>query len=315
MVDVIFNTQFNMLTHEVFFGRNTESSSNRIVIQDGGRTGVYEGRFAYSTSGDVSGLLTGYTEYRSGAVAWAVSDIQFDANVAFRFVNANALQGLFTNALSGPDRIFGSNASDVIFASSGNDRIMGRGGNDEIHGDGGIDTAVFQGRVRDYTITTSSWGISVSDSVASRDGTDLLSTVERLEFSDGKLAFDIFGNAGEAFRLYQAAFDRTPDIDGISYWIKQRDAGISLKEIAAAFIGSAEFQQRYGGADDRGFTNLLYQNVLDRAPDADGAAYWIGQLGRGLSREDMLLGFSESPENQSNTLPAMSKGIPYFDLG
>lgn len=314
MVDVVFNTQFNMLTQSVFFGRLTENSASRIVIQDGGRTGVYEGNFTYSVSGEVFGTMRGYTEYRGGSVAWGVSEINFDANTAFRFINAGALQGLFTNALSGPDRIFGSDASDVLFAGAGNDRIMGRAGNDEIHGDSGIDTAVFQGRVSDYTITPTSFGITVRDRIASRDATDLLSTIERAEFADGKLAFDVYGNAGEAYRLYQAAFDRTPDTGGISYWIKQRDAGISLTEIASAFIGSSEFAQRYGGTDDRAFTNLLYQNVLDRLPDAGGADYWMGQLARGLPRAEMLAGFSESSENQQNTAPAISKGILYFDL-
>ena len=36
--------------------------------------------------------------------------------------------------------------------------------------------------------------------------------VERLDFSDAHLAFDVDGNAGQIYRLYKAAFARTPDL-------------------------------------------------------------------------------------------------------
>jgi hypothetical protein len=42
---------------------------------------------------------------------------------------------------------------------------------------------------------------------------------------------------------------------------------------------------------------------LDRAPDAGGQAYWIAQLAAGLSRGDLMLYFSESPEFAIRTRP------------
>ena len=36
--------------------------------------------------------------------------------------------------------------------------------------------------------------------------------------------------------------------------------------------------------------------LFGRAPDADGRAFWIGQLAAGRSRGSMIVGFSESPE-------------------
>ena len=41
---------------------------------------------------------------------------------------------------------------------------------------------------------------------------------------------------------------------------------------------------------------LVYTNVLARAPDAAGLAHWVGQLTGGMSRGDMMVAFSESPE-------------------
>ena len=52
-----------------------------------------------------------------------------------------------------------------------------------------------------------------------------LQNVERIAFDDGIIAFDDDGLAGQAYRLYQACFDRIPDALGLGFWIKQLDAG------------------------------------------------------------------------------------------
>lgn len=97
-------------------------------------------------------------------------------------------------------------------------------------------------------------------------------------------------------RLYGAVFDRAPDAVGFSYWLDQYLTGTSLAAVAEAFMLSPEWTTTYGDVDNDQFVELLYQNVLDRAPDPDGADHWRGQLEAGLSRVDMLLGFSESDE-------------------
>ena len=46
---------------------------------------------------------------------------------------------------------------------------------------------------------------------------------------------------------------------------------------------------------------LLYNNVLDRQPDAQGLANWVNTLNAGASRESVVNGFSESQEFMINT--------------
>jgi hypothetical protein len=41
--------------------------------------------------------------------------------------------------------------------------------------------------------------------------------------------------------------------------------------------------------------------VLDRAPDATGLARWIGDLDGGMSRAEVVLGFSQSPQFKVET--------------
>jgi hypothetical protein len=140
-------------------------------------------------------------------------------------------------------------------------------------------------------------------------------SIERLSFSDGAVALDLDGNAGKAYRLYQAALDRKPDAGGLGYWIAQLDRGLAATEAANGFIASNEFAQRYSGADsDEAFLNLLYQNVLDRDADSGGRQYWLANMANmatGMRRDEILLGFSESDENRIAVSGAIGHGIEY----
>ena len=82
------------------------------------------------------------------------------------------------------DVIIGRNGDDHIEGFAGNDVLSGGGGNDYIDGGGGVDTAVFNGASTEYTITHIGHTISVADMIANRDGTDILTNVEILQFTD-----------------------------------------------------------------------------------------------------------------------------------
>ena len=82
----------------------------------------------------------------------------------------------------------------------------------------------------------------------------------------------------------------------------------SLLEVVAGFTGSAEFTQTYGDASSREFVTLLYNNVLDRAPDATGLVNWSGRIDDGvMSHAQVVQGFSESAEFVNATMaPALA---------
>ena len=113
----------------------------------------------------------------------------------------------------------------------------------------------------------------------------------------------IDSNYGKAYRLYRAAFGRTPDQAGHQFWIKALDDGYTLAQVAGWFIDSAEFKSLYGdNPPNAAFATALYTNVLGRAPDPTGLAWWIDRLNEGISRADVLVGFSESDENKVGAL-------------
>lgn len=199
---------------------------------------------------------------------------------------------------------------DTLIGNAWANKLEGWSGNDHIDGGGGTDTAVFIGRMADYEY--------MRDGAILRtrgpDGLDTLVSVERLEFDDRGLAFDIQGAAGQAYRLYRAALDRAPDLPGLGYQMDALDHGLGLVRLAANFIASPEFQGRYGALNNTQFVTQLYANVLDRAPDAAGLAYHVGHLDAGRSRAEVLVGFSESPENQANVIGQIANGIVYDPL-
>ena len=169
-------------------------------------------------------------------------------------------------------------------------------GDDTLDGGAGLDTAVFSGSRVGYSLTKTASGMTAASAT---DGTDALINIERLQFTDKTLAFDLDGNAGQTYRLYQAAFDRVPDKAGLGDWIEGMDRGMGLSQVAKGFINSAEFKALYGNNPTNSeFVTLLYDNVLHRVPDTDGFNYWNNSLSSGMTREQALIGFSESTENK-----------------
>jgi hypothetical protein len=141
---------------------------------------------------------------------------------------------------------------------------------------------------------------------------DTLQAIDRLQFIDGTMYYDVGSPAAMVARLYQAALGRSSDPIGLAYWTSQLQAGASVTQLAGSFISSAEFQNRFPGASQNAtaFVTQLYANVLHRAPDATGLAAWVTKLQTSaLSQAQVLTGFSESTENQSNMLPLTSGGI------
>jgi hypothetical protein len=115
---------------------------------------------------------------------------------------------------------------------------------------------------------------------------------------------------GQAFRLYMAALDRTPDPSGLASWTNVLRSGTDIDDVAHGFVTSAEFQSSYGSLSDSQYVTQLYQNVLNRAPDASGQANWLAHLEAGESREHVLTGFSESTENRLQAA-ALVNGVDY----
>ncbi len=116
-------------------------------------------------------------------------------------------------------------------------------------------------------------------------------------------------------RLYYAYFNRIPDKPGLDYWIYQYRSGTPLNTVSQAFASSAEFIGTYGNLNNSQFVTLVYQNVLGRAPDAAGLAYWTGQLNSAsMTRGQVMVGFSESSEYQLTSYNRVFVTMVYYGM-
>lgn len=102
-------------------------------------------------------------------------------------------------------------------------------------------------------------------------------------------------------RLYQAYFRRESDPGGLAYWVGRMADGLPLWAVSAMFEDSNEFRTAYGSLNNRDFVRRVYLNVMNREPDAGGYDFWVRQLRNGMSRGELMIGFSESQEFRSRT--------------
>jgi hypothetical protein len=181
-----------------------------------------------------------------------------------------------------------------------------------------IDEVVYSSAASNFAVSITGSQVSVIDATGIL-GTTILTNIERLSFTDTMLALDTGANenAGNSYLLYQAAFDRTPDVEGLGYWISKVDGGANMvKDVALNFILSNEFISLYGANPTvPQFMDLLYQNVLNRSPDQEGLNYWLREFARDgdstLYRAGILNNFAISAENIANVADQIVDGIQY----
>lgn len=239
------------------------------------------------------------------------------ADLAVTTLQGTAADDVITVAADDIKHVFVAGAgNDKVAATNAADILIGGAGNDNLDGGSGVDKAVFTGALANYKIDLATSQIVVTDSQVTRDGVDTLKDVERLSFSDVSVALDTGANqiAGSGYMLYKAAFNRTPDLGGLGFWIGKMDSGAGYSSVAQNFVNSTEFQTAFGGSNPSVDTlvSKLYSNVLNRTPDAGGLAFWQEKLSTGgWTTADVLGYFSTSNENVVNVAPLVANGIQY----
>jgi hypothetical protein len=193
----------------------------------------------------------------------------------FKFSDVTVLTALL---VPGANAITMTSAGATVHTTAANDVVTGLAG---------INTVAYTGLLSQYSINDNGQ-FQVQDSMAGRDGTDILVNIERIKFADRSVAFDVdpsftagvTGNAGEVARILGAVFGpgsiaAHPDFVGIGLGFA--DAAMSYPNLMQLALNA-----RLGA----GFTNeqeiqLLYTNLFAHAASATDVAFWSSTISSG----------------------------------
>ena len=95
--------------------------------------------------------------------------------------------------------------------------------------------------------------------------------------------------------LGRSSEDIAKDQDGVNNWTSSlANKTQSGADVAKGFVLSSEFKNK--NLNNEQFLQRMYKGFFDRDPDESGYNEWLNKLNQGLSREDVLVGFVNSPE-------------------
>ncbi len=238
-------------------------------------------RSALSVGGGatVGATLAKYQGYSAGLHVGLATGVDIDTDILISIENAeggagndtifgnddtNRLRGMegFDNidGGGGNDHIEGNEGNDDLDGGSGDDRLAGGAGNDVVIGGTGNDTLVLAGDLQDYTVVANPDGtFTFIDSVAGRDGTDTVSTIERIAFSDADVG--LWALVGSIDRL------GTPNNDVMH--------GTAAREWFETYAGEDEI---YGDAAEDTFIPGSGDDFVDGGTGTDDDANFVWDI-------------------------------------
>lgn len=96
----------------------------------------------------------------------------------------------------------------------------------------------------------------------------------------------------ELQELYIGILGRAADSGGLKYWTDLIENGSkSLEDTRSSFTTPAqsEYWKIYGGLSSDALVDKVYQNFLERNPDAAGKSYWVAELDSGKIGADFFV--------------------------
>jgi len=203
------------------------------------------------------------------------------------------------------DNLFGTDTNNIISGGAGKDSINGLGGNDllvggqgddQIIGGLGIDTAQFSGTFASYSISSSKSLSTVTDKRLSSDGSDSLSSVERLKFADKSIAIDLDSNAGISAKIIGVVLGKEavkiPAFMGIG--LSLLDGGMSYSDLGALALAAV------GATTNELIATTVWRNLYGTNPTLNELNPIIKQLSEGLKPGDYVASVGDSALNTTN---------------
>ena len=230
------------------------------------------------------------------------------------FYGTSDFESAITQSITITDRHAGS----VIRTWAGNDTFYDTNANTTttINGGLGIDKSVYSGNSSSYAITHNADGTTL---VKSASLADTLTSVERLQFSDKKIALDVTstGNTGKALEFIGAiAYNLVSDKATVGGIQAIFDAGNSMTQICQIAVNCGLTSNLAGSNSNADLAKLVLKNVIGTTPgaaDIDAlTAYMDGRVAN-MSQSDFLATIATLAVNDThiNLVGLASTGVEY----
>jgi hypothetical protein len=170
--------------------------------------------------------------------------------VGFGLLDFGTSTGDQINGTSKNDAIDGLGGNDLLNGLSGNDLIWGGAGNDSIDGGLGVDTAYYFNPSSNFKLSFSSDKVTLTDNL-SWEGTDTLSNIERLNFSNRDVIIETKSHVSyqalpsELYQFFITAFNAAPGVSYMDQLAEAYNYGLSVKQIVDIFTTKKQFTDVY----------------------------------------------------------------------
>jgi len=169
-------------------------------------------------------------------------------------------------------------------------------GGEHFTGGAGIDQVSYELNRASYDVSKSGNLFVVTDNVGD-GGVDLLSSVERLNFKDVKVALDLDGHAGDVVKIIGAVFGASalkqhPEYIGIG--LGYRDAGMSPTPLMSLALKAANLNS------PETLVSQLWLNVMHQVGAQSDLQPFVQMLSKGMAPEDLAMLAANSAQNASS---------------
>ena len=178
------------------------------------------------------------------------------------------------------NEIRGTPSNDTLSSTNGLQVFRGLAGNDLITGSNDyVDSAAYFGARSDFNLKIVNGFPSVVADKFGNEGTDSLTSIERLSFSNLSVAFDINGNAGTTAKILGSVFgkDSLTNKQYVGIGLSLLDAGMSTTTLASLAVDAANLK-----TNDQ-IVSTLWKNVFGTTATSSDKAPYIKLLDDGMS--------------------------------
>jgi subtilisin-like proprotein convertase family protein len=202
--------------------------------------------------------------------------------------SVNSIDGRSLTITAGTsiENAYGGDGNDVITGNSSANVLYGMRGNDYIDGGAGIDTEGYIGSRVNYSIARSATGLNVSDRIGN-DGSDSLAAIERLQFSDKKIAFDLSPaeHAGQALEFIGVlAPSLVNDPSAVGLILSLFDQGSSLHDVSQLALDVGLVRSIAGSDSNIALASMAFRNLIGTEADVATLDMLVGYMdGRSAS--------------------------------